>query len=207
RARPLRLGHPGPAPRTGMVRLCGGPGAWIGWGHSASWRRFMVTELVSRRTISRLWERARAEGPGRVLSQVVRAWLAGRRMEARGNRVTMSGLVFSVDHPMIHSRMKSTLADGSYEREERMLIERFLPADLPVIELGGAIGVVSCFTSRKLARPEQHIVVEANPSLIPTLSLNRDLNHGRFAVRHAALGYDSDEVDFYFGSTFLGGSL
>jgi FkbM family methyltransferase len=167
----------------------------------------MVTALVSRRTMSRLWERTRAEGPARVLSRVVRAWLIGRRIEARGNRVEMSGLVFSVANPLIHIRMKSTLADNSYEREERLLIERHLPADLPVIELGGAIGVVSCFTNRRLARPDQHVVVEANPLLIPTLSFNGSLNHCPFTVRHAALGYDSEEVDFYSGSTFLGGSL
>ncbi|MFI5459066.1 MAG: FkbM family methyltransferase [Isosphaerales bacterium] len=167
----------------------------------------MVTAPVSRWRMSRLWERTRAEGLGRVLSRVIRAWLVGRRIEARGNRVEMSGLVFSVDNPTIHVRMKSTLADGSYELFERLLINRFLPADLPVIELGGAIGVVACFTNRVLIRPEQHIVVEANPSLIPTLSFNRDLNHCQFTVRHAALSYDSDQVDFYNGSTFLAGSL
>ena len=167
----------------------------------------MVTALASLRIMLRLWERTRAEGPYRLLSRVIRAWSIGRRIEAQGNRVEMSGLVFSVDNPMIHVRMKSTLADGSYEEGERMLIERFLPSDLPVIELGGAIGVVSCFTNRMLVRPEQHVVVEANPSLISTLSLNRDLNHCQFTVRQAALGYDSDQVDFYAGSTFLTGSL
>ena len=119
----------------------------------------------------------------------------------------MSGLVFSVDNPLVNVRMKSTLADGTYEREERMLIERFLPPDLPVIELGGAIGVVSCFTNRRLVQPEQHVVAEANPLLIPTLSFNRDLNNCQFTVRHTALGYDSDQVDFYSGATFLTGSL
>jgi FkbM family methyltransferase len=167
----------------------------------------MTTALASRRLISRLWGRARAEGVGGVLCSVARAWLIGRWIEARGNRVNMSGLLFSVDNPLIHVRMKSTLADGIYEREERLLIERFLPPDLPVIELGGAIGVVSCFTNRRLDCPERHVVVEANPSLIPTLTLNRDLNQSRFIVRHAALGYDSDQVDFYSGLTFLGGSL
>jgi FkbM family methyltransferase len=121
--------------------------------------------------------------------------------------VELCGLVFSVDNPLIHVRMKSTLADGSYERGERTLIERFLPRELPVVELGGAIGVVSCFTNRRLLLPERHVVVEANPDLIPTLAINRDLNACAFSVRHAALGYDSDDVDFYSGASFLGGSI
>src|SRR6516165_6446497 len=101
----------------------------------------MTYEIVSQPTMSRAWKRLRDEGPFRVLARVTRAWRAGGQIEARGNRGGRCGLVFSVDNPLIHVRMKSTLADGSYERGERTLIERFLPRELPVVELGGAIGV------------------------------------------------------------------
>jgi FkbM family methyltransferase len=167
----------------------------------------MVADIAPKPVLWRFWKRARAEGLRPFLSRVVRAWMVGRRVELRGNRVELSGLLFSVDNPLIHVRMKSTLADGSYEQPERLLVERFLPGDLPVIELGGGIGVVSCYTNKRLVHPEQHVVVEANPSLIPTLALNRDLNRCGFSVRHAALAYDGDQVDLFAGLTFLGGSL
>jgi FkbM family methyltransferase len=167
----------------------------------------MQTVLVSRSTLSRFWERIRAEGLFGLLSRVIRAWMVGRRVENRGNRVEVSGLIFSVENPLIHVRMKSTLVDGSYERPERALIEQFLPPEAPVVELGGAIGVVSCFTNRRLVRPEQHVVIEANPALIPTLEHNRELNRSRFRIKHAALGYDSDQVEFYTGASFLAGSV
>ncbi len=109
-----------------------------------------------------------------MLRRVFRAWWIGRQIEAGGNRVAIGDLVFSVDNLTIGVRMKSTLFDGSYERPELELSEHFLLRELPVIELGGAIGVVSCFTNRCLSHPQRHVVIEANSALVQTLSLNRD---------------------------------
>jgi FkbM family methyltransferase len=99
------------------------------------------------------------------------------------------------------------LVNGTYERPELNLIERFLPRDCPVIELGGSIGVVACFTNRRLDQADKHIVVEAHPQLIPTLQENARLNGCQFKVINAAIAYDAELVTFYTGPSFLAGSV
>lgn len=66
----------------------------------------------------------------------------------------------------------NALIRGKYEQEEAALIARHLPADLPVIELGGSLGVVSALIRSKLKPDTRHLIVEANPRLIETCKTN-----------------------------------
>ena len=121
-------------------------------------------------------------------------WVIGRLVEIGGNHVTVEGLTFSVDNPLITTREKGQLCLGLHEASEIALAHRHLVAGLPVIELGGGIGVVACIINRKLAHPGDHIVVEANPDLIPTLETNRRVNRCEFQIRNAALAYGGERV-------------
>ncbi len=160
-----------------------------------------------RAKLNQAWKEIRSAGPLATVSRVYRAWSVGRRIEANGNRVEVAGLIISVDNRQIATRAKSILLTGSYERAELHLIERFLPRDYPVIELGGSIGVVACFTNRRLDRPAEHVVVEAHPALIPTLLENARLNGCQFKVINAVVAYDTQSATFYSGATFLAGSV
>ena len=71
-----------------------------------------------------------------------------------------------------------------------------LRRDLPVIELGGALGVVACVTNKLLTHPTAHVVVEANPLAIPQLTLNKESNHCEFEVVNRAIAYGVDAVTF-----------
>ena len=84
-----------------------------------------------------------------------------------------------------------------WEEHERHVIDSYLRPDLPVVELGGCLGVVSCHINKKLDRPERHVVIEANPGVLPTLEKNRELNNCRFVIRHAALGYETTNVNLH----------
>ena len=55
---------------------------------------------------------------------------------------------------------------GVYEYPERVLIERWLPADLPCIELGCSIGVISRVILAKLRADQALIGVEASKDLL-----------------------------------------
>jgi hypothetical protein len=134
-------------------------------------------------------------------------WMIGRLVELCGNRVRICGLHFSVDSELITTQEKSTLYFGLYEREETDLVRSYLPRDEPVIELGGSIGVVSCLTNKLLECPEDHVVVEANPVLIPTLERNREQNGCRFAIEPAAAAYGTERVDFGVTDCFITGSV
>ncbi len=75
-----------------------------------------------------------------------------------------------------------------YEADERKLIKQFISSDDSVIELGACLGIVSCITNRLLKNPSKHLVVEANPYLIPWLVRNQMLNDAGFLIEHCAVG-------------------
>jgi FkbM family methyltransferase len=131
----------------------------------------------------------------------------GWLVEIFGNKVRMDGMSFSTDCPHITTRHKSTLAFGLHEMEERMLVSRWLPADLPLIELGGGLGVVSCLANRKLNDSFKMVVIEANREMIPVLIANRDINNCHFTIVNSALAYDVSETGFAIDREFVGSSL
>lgn len=131
----------------------------------------------------------------------------GRCVELSGDRIALDGMHFSVRNPLIHTAHKSTILFGIYEVPEREFVQRHVHPTDSVVELGGSIGVVSCTINRILDVPTRHVVVEANPTLIPTLELNRRLNDAQFEVVHALVGYGSTFGSFTSTGHFLTGSV
>lgn len=130
--------------------------------------------------------------------------VVGRAVELMGGKVRLDGLIYSLDTPQISTGHKSTIAFGLHEIEERALVRRWLPGDLPVLEFGGGLGVVSCLTNRKLKQPDKHVVVEANPAMIPILTKNRDINRCSFTIINQAIAYDCDSIDLNVDDEFVG---
>jgi FkbM family methyltransferase len=91
--------------------------------------------------------------------------------------------------------------------EERELIRRWLPSDIPVIEFGGGLGAVSCLSSRKLDDPSRHVVVEANPAMATVLEHNRDLNGCKFQVLNKAIAYDCTHIHLNIANEFVGSTI
>ncbi|MGH7547722.1 MAG: FkbM family methyltransferase [Gemmatimonadales bacterium] len=108
--------------------------------------------------------------------------------------MTVAGLTFSLDNPLITTREKSHFYLGIYELPEIELARRHLDGELPVIELGGGIGVVSCVINTMLKHPHEHLVVEGNTDLLATLEENRRLNGCGFRVRNVALAYGGGDA-------------
>lgn len=136
-------------------------------------------------------------------------WVIGRLVELAGNRVTLEGLTFSVSNPLIKTREKGLIYLGLHESHEIALVHRHLSARLPVIELGGGIGIVSCIVNRTLAHPRDHIVLEANPDLILTLGTNRGINQCEFRIQNAALAYGRPDITLAidaFAASKIGGT-
>lgn len=115
----------------------------------------------------------------------------------RGNVVALDGLLFSVDDPGIPAAVKASLAAGLYERAERAAMHHLLDRELPLVELGGSLGVVACLSNRRLRDRGRHVVVEANPLLVPLLTRNRDANACEFTIVNKALAYGGDQVSFF----------
>ncbi len=123
-------------------------------------------------------------------------WLLGRFVELRGNKGTLDGCTFDLDQPVIATFLKSRFLLKSWEEEARYLFKKYQPTDLPLIELGASIGIVSCITNKQLADPKAHIIVEANPNLLPILEKNRVQNACQFNVLNKAVAYGAAEVHF-----------
>jgi FkbM family methyltransferase len=106
----------------------------------------------------------------------------------------MDGCRIALDES-VPASLHHLLARDVFESHERNGIRKFLDRSLPVVELGGCIGVVACMTNRLLKEPARHVVVEANPELAPLLEANRNRNNCKFTTLQRAVGYDSDVVD------------
>lgn len=93
---------------------------------------------------------------------------------------------------------KRQLMQGVYEEAERELIEKFLDPQLPVIELGGSLGVVSAFVGSRLAADTPYRIVEANPVVLPILERNANSTRkGRKSeIIHRAVAYGKETVSF-----------
>lgn len=95
------------------------------------------------------------------------------------------------------------LAKGRpYEAEEAGMVRDFLTPGMNVIELGGCFGVVSALIRKTIGPEARHIVVEANPALIDTLTRNavQGAAPGRTEVLNAAVDYSgAGSVTFSIG--------
>jgi len=123
-------------------------------------------------------------------------WLLGKTVELTGNIRTIDGARFDLSDPHISTRVKARFLLRTWETETRLLLNKYLPPDIPVIEFGGSVGVVACVTNARMDAPERHVVVEANPHAADILEHNRSLNGCRFEIVRGALAYGGDEVLF-----------
>lgn len=137
----------------------------------------------------------------RLLGKVI--FWCGKFVEFRGNFVTYEGCVFNVDSPAVSIKAKGSLMLGIYERPMLVALVEHLDPNRSVVELGGGIGVISCLVNKMLRHPEQHIVVEADPRVIPLLAENRARNQCKFTILHRVLAYGSRLSNFYLTDAFI----
>lgn len=121
------------------------------------------------------------------------------------------GLRVDTSGGLVDDRTKAQLFWRLYERGEVRFVRQWLRPDLPVIELGASIGVVSCQILKKLGGREALFAVEADTALAERASANIRRNCGDcgFTVIPCALAYGSgsDAVPFRRGSTSVSGAL
>jgi len=127
---------------------------------------------------------------GRTVTYATK-YIAGCYFDVFCKQYRTAGLTFEVPVDHTTRAMRGRFAADTYELPERELIRKYLSADSRVLELGGCIGVVSCTINNLLRDRHAHVVVEANPFLIPFLERNRDVNGAKFSVEHCVVTRDS----------------
>jgi len=134
-------------------------------------------------------------------------WQLGRFVGMPTDIVRLDGCKFSIAKDRVPANVVDLLLSDLYEEPERKVLQRFLDPALPVIELGACIGVVSCLTNRRLQHPENHVVVEANPALLPLLEDNRARNGCEFKIVHAAVSHNAETITFNVDDNILASSV
>ncbi len=94
---------------------------------------------------------------------------------------------------------------NSYEEEEARYLSEYLKPNSKVLELGSCLGYVSCLTNKLLQNATQHVVLEANPKLIPWIEKNKKENDCGFHIENIIISKNS-ENDFYIHDLIVGGS-
>ena len=174
----------------------------------------MSVALPKTRLLSKAYQRAGARGVLALLTQKLKItwrrgeiWQLGRFVGMPTGIVRLDGCKFSIDRAFVPANVVDLLLEDHYEEPERVALKKFLDPNLPVIELGACIGVVSCLTNRLLRQPKNHVVVEANPELLPLLRQNRQRNDCRFEIVHAAVSYGAETITFNINHNILASSL
>jgi FkbM family methyltransferase len=130
---------------------------------------------------------------------------AGFLFDLFERRYSIGNCSIDVPRDLTDRAFRSRFFFRVYETEEVDFVQDYVQPDDVVLEVGGCLGVVSCVTNQQLAEPAQHVVVEANPQLIPWLEHNRDRNDCHFQVEHALVADDHDGT-FYLHDLVVGGS-
>jgi FkbM family methyltransferase len=123
----------------------------------------------------------------------------------KGSKISFKGVL--IEKKALNYTQIAALTFNLYESKEILFLNKYLRKDLPCIELGSSIGIVSCQIAKLNANKK--IFVEANPNLINTIHSNLSLNKfENYDVINAALAYgESKTVSFNFGSSNLTGSI
>lgn len=164
-------------------------------------QRGQVTILMSSAAVLRKFSTAtrifRKEGIGGIATTMLEQIDVRLKLYASRNveSVLLDGCTFGLKG-IRGTRMKLALLKEDYEEFERRAVMQYADREHPVIELGGCIGAVACITNRVLKHPASHVVVEANPIVLPLLKENRIINQCSFEILHAAIAYGHNSVMF-----------
>lgn len=134
-----------------------------------------------------------------------RSYIHGLLFDIKGGVYTTEGMAFHIAPEQFPRSYRSRLYFDIYEAPERRLAHKWIKPDSAVLELGGCVGVVSCVINKLLTQPENHVVVEANPTLIDVLRDNRDANGCFFHIENCIVSR-ADTADFYIAGLMTANS-
>jgi len=119
-------------------------------------------------------------------------------------------MVFDTSSPHIAPTTKAALFWKTYESAEIRFVQKYLPQELDVLELGSSIGVLSCFIRKRLRKEARLICVEAHPGLTQHIPLNLKLNEllDNVYVLNKVIDYDqANSVHFSPGASCTTGHV
>lgn len=116
------------------------------------------------------------------------------------------GVTIHVPFDLTDFEFRGRFVFDSYEKEESKYLSEHLSPEAKVLELGSCLGFVSCLTNHLLDDNSQHVVLEANPKLIPWIHKNRNENGCGFIIENRIISKKKTNT-FYIHDLIVGGSL
>jgi FkbM family methyltransferase len=146
-----------------------------------------------------------AKMPARWMIKRPLLWLKGLAFDIFRREYQVDGMRFSIPYDMTTRIFRARFMNDTYEKAERVCVSEFVRPGMRVLELGACLGVVSGMTNKALGFSHEHVVIEANPRLIPWLTNNLQNNNCKTSVEHGLLSRSSDGT-FYLHNLIVGGS-
>ena len=116
-----------------------------------------------------------------------------------------NGITIHVPFQLTDIPFRGRFVQNKYEKEEATHLAKLIVPTDKVLELGSCLGYVSCLTNNLIGNKEDHVVVEANPDLIPWIQKNRDANNCLFKIEHCIISPEKKN-EFYIHDLIVGGS-
>ena len=158
------------------------------------------TELVKRSPFLRKTLRAIWSGIDLLRMRNDRSYIHGLLFDLRGGLYSTEGMAFRIPLEQFPRSYRSRLYFDIYEAPERAMAHKWVERDSSVLELGWfRRGCLPCVVNKLYERPENHVVVEANPTLIDLLKENRDANGCAFQIESCIVSR-GPEAEFYIAS-------
>ena len=89
------------------------------------------------------------------------------------------------------------IANVEFEKFEQELVSKYLsPKSSGVLELGARYGTVSCIISKILDKPENHIAVDPDSSIISALETNKKIHNGKFEIYNGVVSNKNYSLKF-----------
>jgi FkbM family methyltransferase len=136
------------------------------------------------------------------IARAIEGWI----FDVKGGLFRADGCVFSIPKHLTTRNYRACFFRGDYEEEERELVKKYVRPDDAVLEFGACLGIVSCVTNRLLRDKARHVVVEANPKVIPSIYQNRALNNAGFLIEHCAVSNKAEETFYLHPKYIVGGT-
>ncbi|MDA9864715.1 FkbM family methyltransferase [Pelagibacterales bacterium] len=133
----------------------------------------------------------------RYLRDLIRKWKLASYNKKFGENYKFADLNIFIPNDSAFA-IKYALIKNKYEVSEKKMISKHMTANLPVIEFGGSLGIISKLIASKLDNKTKHIIVEANPNILKfckknaTIERRKDLTF----IINGAIAYGSEKVNF-----------
>lgn len=137
-------------------------------------------------------------------------WLSGQIVENILNPINYNGILIDANCGSISTENKARFFPYYYFNEhsirEKTLIDRHLPRDHPVIELGGGVGYISAYIYKKIGDGVRQIVVEPSPDNVSCNKKTKELNDCDYILLEGAYSINDRSTTLNIGDKFSNGS-